>query len=120
LILIDFILNENNSNKRKEMEPIVTVKMSHSDYKEICKAVEQRAGRLIRSRESARKRQGTTKVLGARNEPVRMFVMGMEMGEQPESLEQSSQYVFQPQSPPPQQYIQIPHHQVRVETPDDA
>jgi hypothetical protein len=112
------------------MEPIVTVKMSHSDYKEICKAVEQHAGRRVRARESARKKQGTTKALGARNEPVRMFVMGMELGEQPESLEQSSQYVYhgvyasdthhEPRSPPPQQCVQISPHQVRVETPDDA
>ena len=113
------------------MEPIVTVKMSHSDYKEICKAVEQHARRIVRSRESARKKHGTTKVKGPRNKPVRMFVMGMDMG-QPESLEQSSQHVFQPLTslppPPPQQYIQtspqqciqVSPHQIRLGTPDDA
>jgi hypothetical protein len=109
------------------MEPIVTVKMSHSDYKEICKAVEQHAGRRARARESARKKLGTTKGYGARTEPVRMFMMGMELG-QTESLEQSSQYVFhgvyatgcETQSPPPQQCVQISPQQVRVETPDDA
>jgi hypothetical protein len=113
------------------MEPIVTVKMSHSDYKEICKAVEQRAGRVVRARESARKKNGTTKVMGPRNNPVRMFVMGMDM-EQPESLEQSSKNVFQPQtsspSPPPQQYIntspqqciQVSAHQILLGTPVNA